>query len=245
MTHRTIGLLVTWAFSLLAVPFAVAQQQTAPPRIGYLGDMPEVFTDAFRQGLRELGYTEGQNLIVEYRWGEGSAEWIRDRAAELAQRQVDVIVTAGTPASRAAQHATRTIPIVMAHVADPVGTGLVSSLARPGGNITGVSIMGIDLRGKQLELLKEAVPRISRVASLENHTYPALAETFSREMQEAARALGLTVNSVVARNLEELERAFTAITLGQADAIFVHQDQFFFAHRARLFDLVAKSRPPA
>jgi putative tryptophan/tyrosine transport system substrate-binding protein len=207
--------------------------------------MPEVFTDAFRQGLRELGYIEGQNLTVEYRWGEGSAERIRDRAAELAQRQVDVIVAAGMAASRAAQHATRTIPIVMAHVGDPVGTGLVASLARPGGNITGVSVIGFDTRGKRLELLKEAVPGISRVAGLANPTHPVLAENLSREMQEAARALNLTIHPVMARNVEELESAFAAIRAVQADAIFVHQDQVLFSQRARIVELVAKSRLPA
>jgi putative ABC transport system substrate-binding protein len=245
MTRRTIGLLVTLALSLLAASLAVAQLQTALPRVGYLVDMPEPFTEIFRQGLRELGYIDGQNLIIEYRWAEGKADQLRDLAADLAQRKLDVIVTAGTPASRAAQHATRTIPIVMAHVGNPVRAGLVASLARPGGNITGVSVIGIDLRGKRLELLKEAVPGISRVAELVNPTHPVLAQILSREMQEAARALGLTLHAVMARNVEELERAFAAIMAVQADAIFVHQDQLLFSHRARIVDLVAKSRLPA
>jgi putative tryptophan/tyrosine transport system substrate-binding protein len=243
--RRTIGLLVTLALSLLAAPLAAAQPQAALPRIGYLGDMPELFTDAFRQGLRELGYIEGQNLVVEYRWAEGQADRLRDLAADLAQLKMDVLVTAGTPASRAAQHATRTISIVMAHVGDPVGMGLVTSLARPGGNSTGVSVIGIDTRGKRLELLKEAVPGISRVADLSNRPNPGMPERSLREMEEAARALGLTLHPVAARTVEELEKAFAAITTVQADAIFVHQDQLFFAHRARIVDLVAKSRLPA
>jgi putative tryptophan/tyrosine transport system substrate-binding protein len=151
----------------------------------------------------------------------------------------------GTPASRAAQHATRTISIVMAHVGDPVGMGLVTSLARPGGNSTGVSVIGIDTRGKRLELLKEAVPGISRVADLSNRPNPGMPERSLREMEEAARALGLTLHPVAVRTVEELEKAFAAITTVQADAIFVHQDQLFFAHRARIVDLVAKSRLPA
>jgi putative ABC transport system substrate-binding protein len=243
--RRTIGLLVTLALSLLAAPLAAAPPQAALPRIGYLGDMPELFTDAFRQGLRELGYIEGQNLVVEYRWAGGQADRLRDLAADLAQLKMDVLVTAGTPASRAAQHATRTISIVMAHVGDPVGMGLVTSLARPGGNSTGVSVIGIDTRGKRLELLKEAVPGISRVADLSNRPNPGMPERSLREMEEAARALGLTLHPVAVRTVEELEKAFAAITTVQADAIFVHQDQLFFAHRARIVDLVAKSRLPA
>jgi putative ABC transport system substrate-binding protein len=213
--RRTIGLLVTLALSLLAAPLAAAPPQAALPRIGYLGDMPELFTDAFRQGLRELGYIEGQNLVVEYRWAGGQADRLRDLAADLAQLKMDVLVTAGTPASRAAQHATRTISIVMAHVGDPVGMGLVTSLARPGGNSTGVSVIGIDTRGKRLELLKEAVPGISRVADLSNRPNPGMPERSLREMEEAARALGLTLHPVAVRTVEELEKAFAAITTGR------------------------------
>jgi putative tryptophan/tyrosine transport system substrate-binding protein len=205
----------------------------------------EPFTDAFRQGLGELGYVEGQTIAIEYRWAEGKADRLRDLAADLAQRQLDVLVTAGTPASRAAQHATHTIPIVMAHVGDPVGMGLVASLARPGGNLTGVSVIGIDTRGKRLELLKEAVPSISRVAALSRRPTPGTSEGSLREMEGAARALGLTLQPVAVRTVEELETAFAAITMASADAIFVHQDQLFFAHRARIVELVAKSRLPA
>jgi putative tryptophan/tyrosine transport system substrate-binding protein len=246
MNRRVIRFLVTLALGLLVAPLAAnAQPAGKIARIGYLGEMPEPFTDAFRQGLRELGYSEGQNLAVEYRWAEGKADRRRDLAADLAQLKMDVIVTAGTPASRAAKHATRTIPIVMAHVGDPVGMGLVTSLAQPGGNITGVSVIGIDTRGKRLELLKEAVPGISRVADLSHRPNPGRPEGSLREMEGAARALGLTLHPVAVRTVEELEQAFAAITTAQADALFVHQDQLFFAHRARLVDLVAKSRLPA
>jgi putative ABC transport system substrate-binding protein len=245
MTRRSIGFLVTLALSLLAVPLAAAPPPAALHRIGYLGEMPEPFSDAFRQGLHERGYFEGQNLAVEYRWAEGQADWLHDLAADLAQRQLEVLVTAGTPASRAAQHATRTTPIVMAHVGDPVGMGLVASLARPGGNVTGVSVLRIDTRGKRLELLKEAVPGISRVADLSRRPTAGMPEGSLREMEGAARALGLTLHPVAVRTVEELEPAFAAITAAQADAIFVHQDPLFFAHRARIVELVAKSRLPA
>jgi putative tryptophan/tyrosine transport system substrate-binding protein len=245
MTRRTHALLFTLALGLLVALLGAAPPQGVLPRIGYLGDMPEPFTEAFRQGLRELGYIEGQNLAVEYRWAEGQTDQLRDLAADLAQRQLDVLVTAGTPASRAAQHATRTIPIVMAHVGDPVGMGLVASLARPGGNSTGVSVLGIDTRGKRLELLKEAVPGISRVADLSRRPTPTMAEGSLREMEGAARALGLTLHPVAVQTVEELEQAFAAITAAPAEALFVHQDQLFFAHRARIVNLVAKSRLPA
>jgi putative ABC transport system substrate-binding protein len=246
MTRRTLGFLVTLALGLLAaVPLVAAPPPVARPRIGYLGEMAEPFTDAFRQGLRERGYLEGETIAIEYRWAEGQTDRLRDLATDLAQLKPDVLVTAGTPASRAAQQATRTIPIVMAHVGDPVGMGLVASLARPGGNSTGVSVIGIDTRGKRLELLKEAVPGISRVADLSHRPTPGRPEGSLREMEGAARALGLTLHPVAVRTVEELEQAFATLTTAQADAIFVHQDPTFFGQRARIVELVAKSRLPA
>jgi putative ABC transport system substrate-binding protein len=237
--------LVLLSLSLWVEPFTTAAQAPAKlPRIGYLGDMPGPFSDAFREGLRELGYIEGQNLTLEYRWAEGHEHRLPTLAVELIQLPVDILVTPGTQASRVAQHATSTIPIVMAHVGDPVGTGLVASLARPGGNITGVSVLGFDTSGKRLELLKEAVPAISRVASLVNPTNPT-GERSLRALQMAARALGVTLHPVAVRHVEELEQAFTAITTAQADALFVHQDHLFFSHHARIVELVAKSRLPA
>jgi putative ABC transport system substrate-binding protein len=202
MVRRPIALLVTLVLSLLVMPLAAAPPQVALPRIGYLGDMPEPLTDAFRQELRERGYVEGQTVAIEYRWAEGQADRLRDLAAELAQLRLDVLVTAGTPASRAAQQATHTTPIVMAHVGDPVGMGLVASLAQPGGNSTGVSVLGIDTRGKRLELLKAAVPGISRVADLSRRPTPGAPAGSLREMEEAARALGLTLHPVAVRIVE-------------------------------------------
>jgi len=165
MTRRLIGLFVTLILSLLTAPLAAdAQQLRKIPRIGYLGDMTGPHVEALRQGLHDIGYLEGQNLVIEYRWTEGKSERFPALAAELVGLPVDVIIAPGGQASRAAKHATSTIPIIMAPVGDPVGAGLVASLARPGGNITGVSVMGVELSGKQLELLKQAVPGIVRVA---------------------------------------------------------------------------------
>ena len=166
--RRTIGLLVTLALSLLAAPLAAAQPQAALPRIGYLGDMPELFTDAFRQGVARAWLHRGSESCRGVPMGR-----VPGRPAPRPRRrprpaQDGCPRHSGTPASRAAQHATRTISIVMAHVGDPMGMGLVTSLARPGGNSTGVSVIGIDTRGKRLELIKEAVPGISRVADLES-----------------------------------------------------------------------------
>jgi putative ABC transport system substrate-binding protein len=244
VNRRTIILIVILALGILMTPLTAEAQPAKIPRIGYLGDAPGPFAQAFRQGLRDLGYVEGENIAIEYRWTEGRDDRLPELAAELVRLPVDVLVTPGSRASRAAKQATSTIPIVMAHVGDPVGTGLVASLARPGGNATGVSIIGVDIAGKILELLKEAVPGISRVASLSNPTNPG-AERTSRELQVAARALGLTLHTVAARTVEELDSAFAALTTAQADAIFVRQDSLFFAHRARIVDLVANSRLPA
>src|SRR5215510_8771263 len=174
MWYRAVGFLVTLTLSILAAPLAAAAQQpTKVYRIGRLSwgsPLPESGPNlrAFRQGLRDLGYVEGQNLVIEDHYAEGSQERLADLAAELVRLQVDVLVVGGTAATRAVQHATRTTPIVMAGTADPVGQGLVASLARPGGNITGLSLLMAELPGKGLELLKEMVPQSTRVAVLGN-----------------------------------------------------------------------------
>ncbi len=170
-------------------------------RIGVLSPgchPPSAALDLLLQGLRDLGYAEGQNIAIEWRYSEGKAERFADLAAELVRHQVDLIVAMSTPAALAAKHATQTIPIVMVYVADPVGTGLVTSLARPGGNLTGVSDMATELSAKRLELLKEAVPTLSRVAVLWNAADPGMVLRF-REIEAAARVLGVTLQSLEVR----------------------------------------------
>src|SRR5215471_3691839 len=174
MRLRVLPLIVAVAI-LVAALAADAQQGGKVPRIGYLGDLPGPHVEALRQGLQDLGYREGQPLVIEYRWAEGKAERLPTLAAELVQLPVDLLIAQGGQASQAAKQATSTLPIVMAPVGNPERLGLVASLARPGGNVTGVSVIGLDLGGKQLELLKEAVPGMSRVAVLVNPTNPGAA----------------------------------------------------------------------
>jgi putative tryptophan/tyrosine transport system substrate-binding protein len=244
MTRRLIGLHVTLALGLLMAPLATeAQPLRKVPRIGYLGEVPGPHVEALRQGLHDLGYVEGQHLLIEYRSSEGQAERLPALAAELAALPVDVIIAPGGQASRAAKQATSTIPILMAPVGDPVGAGLVASLARPGGNITGVSVIGTELGGKQLELLKEAVPGLSRVAVLLNPTNPGTAPTL-RVMEGAAQALELTLSPIEVRGADEVERALAAIATTHPDALFLFQDYLLFSHRSRLIDFAAQHRLP-
>jgi putative tryptophan/tyrosine transport system substrate-binding protein len=216
-------------------------------RIGVLAPgchPPSATLDLLLQGLRDLGYVEGQNLAVEWRYSEGKAERFADLAAELVRHQVDVIVTMSTPAALAAKQATQTIPIVMVYVADPVGTGLVTTLARPGGNLTGVSDMATDLSAKRLELLKEAVPTLSRVAVLWNAADPGMVLRF-REIEAAARVLGVTVQSHEVRSPQDFAPAFTAITQKRPDALFVVAEVLTLAHRCQVLDFAAQHRLPA
>jgi putative ABC transport system substrate-binding protein len=197
------------------------------------------------QGLRERGYIEGQNLVLEDRYAEGSQERLRDLAAELVRLQVDVIVAEGGAAIRAAQHATHTIPIVMAAPGDPVGQGFVASLAHPGGNITGLSFLAADLPGKRLELLKETVPQSTHIAVLVNQAHPAYESTM-HNLSEAARALGLQLHVVEVRRVDELDTAFAAMTRAGADAVLVIEDALLLnTLRGQVVaDLAAKSRLP-
>ncbi len=233
---------------LLAVSEAAAQQPGKMPRIGFLmGGSPASsgpLIEAFRQGLRDLGYVEGQNITLERRYAEGKVELLPDLAAELVRLKVNVIVVAAPQAIRAAKQATNTIPIVMAAVADPLEADFVVSLARPGGNITGVSALASGYSAKWLELLKEAVSKISRVAVLSNPTNPSHAG-YRRETQAAARVLGLTLQPVEVRDAREIEGAFASMTRERAGALLVLPDSVTLAHRARVVDLVAKSRLPA
>jgi ABC-type uncharacterized transport system substrate-binding protein len=207
---------------LLAIAaIAEAQQPAKIPRVGLLrpGSPPDPYVDGFRQGLRDLGYVEGKNIAIEYRWAEGKSAQLPLLAAELVHLKVDVIVTQGEVATRAVKEASGTIPIVMATSGDPVGAGLVASLARPGRNVTGLSVMAPDLTGKRLQLLKEAVPKVSRVAILFNPTNFATVLSV-KEAQVAAPPLGLTVQPVEVRAPDELGPAFDAMTRERAEALF-------------------------
>jgi putative ABC transport system substrate-binding protein len=234
---------------LLVPPLAaLAQQPARVPRIGYLGNsapaLEAELVGAFRQGLRDLGYTEGQNIRIEFRWAEGRFERLPELAAELVRLKVDVLLTAGTPGPLAAKQATQTIPIVMASVGDAVASGLVTSLARPGGNVTGSNTFSPDLEGKRLELLKEIVPRLSRIAVLLNPSNPFMALGWE-QAQAGAQALRLKLEPVEVRAAEEFEAAFAAIARQRPSALFMIDDRFLLAHRARIIAFAARQRLPA
>jgi putative ABC transport system substrate-binding protein len=249
MRLYTVGLVATLALALLLAPLAPeAQPPTHVHRIGALsalGTTPgqNPFVEAFLEGMRALGYVEGQHFVLEYRGAEGQFEGFPDLAAELVRLKVEVIVAQGTPAALAAKHATTMIPVVMVGVGDPVGSGLVASLARPGGNITGLSTLSPELVGKQLEFLKDVHPAVSRVALLWNPANPIHA-LMVREAEVAAQALGVQLHRVEARGPEVLDRAFAAMTSAHAGALLVLGDPMFFAHRSRLAELAATSRLP-
>jgi len=249
ITRRTfIGTLVV---SLLAAPLAAEAQQAAKvARIGYLaGNLTASphLPEAFRQGLRDLGYVEGRNVVIEYRDAEGRPERFAALAAELVALKVDVIVAPNTPAALAAKQATRTLPIVFAVAADPVMSGLVTSLARPGADVTGLSILAPELVGKRLELLTQAVPGVSRVAVLWQPG--GLGERTDKDMLKeadvAARALGVRLQVVEARGPEDFDRAFTEMARARAGALTVLPSNMFTSERRRLVDLAAKNRLPA
>ena len=245
MWGSSVWCIVTLILSLLAVPLtSQAQPARKVSRIGYLGDLPGPHVEALRQGLHDLGYLEAQHLVIEYRWAEGKAERLPALAAELVHLPVDMLIAQGGQASRAAQQATSTLPIVMAPVGNPESLGLVASLARPGGNITGVSVIGLDLGGKQLELLKEAVPGMARVAVLLNPTNPGQTPATWPVLEDAARALGLTLSRIEAQGADEFDRAFAAIATAHPDALSVGQDAFLFSHRVRIVDFAAQHRLP-
>jgi putative tryptophan/tyrosine transport system substrate-binding protein len=248
-------LLALLVLGILVAPFRTdAQPAGKVYRIGRLSaGSPSLESkareEAFRQGLRELGYVEGQNLVTEYRYAEGSAERLPDLAAELVRLQVDVIVAGGTAAIHAAQGATRTIPIVMTASFDPVQEGFVASLARPGGNITGLSFLSAELPGKRLELLKETVPQSTRIAVMWNPVGPGYAsrQVLLHNLAVAARALGLHLHVVEVRRADELDTAFAALPPAGADALLVLDDSLVLSSRlgGRLADLAATSRLPA
>ena len=236
--------------SVVVPPLAAeAQQATKVYRIGRLGAGPAPSAnpslEAFRQGMREFGYIEGQNLVIEQRYAGGSEERLRDLAAELVRLKVDLIVAISGPATRAAQHATRTIPIVTVATPDPVGEGFVASLARPGGNITGLSDMITEIIGKQLEILKETLPQSTRIAALANPAAPHY-KPLLNNLTLAARALGLQLHVVGVRRADELDKAFATMTRERADALIVFADPpLLNSLRPRIADLAAKHRLPA
>jgi putative ABC transport system substrate-binding protein len=242
-----IGLVVTLVTLVSCGVSAQAQQPKKVSEIGYLStDSPSTIgerIEAFRQGLRELGYVEGKNIVIEGRFAEGKADRLPGLASELVRLKVDVIVTSGPAATRAAKEATVTIPIVTAQDPDPVGNGLVASLARPGGNITGLSTLAPEISGKRLELVKEIVPRLSRVAVLGSSTTPGNAQAL-RETELAARALGVQLQFLDVLSPKTIETAFRGAAKGRADALLVLQSPVFVNERRQLADLAVKSRLP-
>jgi putative ABC transport system substrate-binding protein len=244
---KAAALPILVAVVLLCVALiAEAQQPKRFPRIGFLTASPSVFPsriEAFRQGLRELGYVEGKNIVIEWRYTEGKLDRAPALAAELVRLKVDIIVSSGPTLTNVLKEATTTIPIVMGYHTDPVGTGLVASLARPGGNITGLSVLSPELGGKRLEILKEVVPKLSRVTVLGSSTLPGNAETL-RETELAAEALGVKLQFVDVLSPKDIEVAFRHTVKGRADAVLAQGSGVLNAHRTQVADLAVKSRLP-
>ena len=230
------------------VGMAAAQQPKKVPRIGFLSTTsPSTISariEAFRQGLRELGYVEGKNIFIEWRFAEGKADRLRELATELVRLKVDVIVTAGPAPTRSAKQATATIPIVMAADDDPVGSGFAASLARPGGNITGLSTLSPEISGKQLELLKEIVPKLARVAVFGNSSAPGNAQAL-KEIELAAGAFGVKLQYLEVLDAKEIETAFGTARKGRADALLVLPSPINLSARRQIVDHAAKSQLPA
>lgn len=234
---------------LVFAPLASAQVAKKNPVIGFLSPATQVghghLVEGLAKGLRELGHVDGQNISFEYRWAEGKFAKLPDLAAELVRLKVDVIVAVVTQASLAAKHATATIPIVMIAVANPVDSGIVASLARPGANVTGTSIMSDEVVGKQLELLKEALPKVSRVGAMWNPANPVFQNLQLRAVEATAQALNVRLWKVEARDPGEIDRAFAAIAKERISALHVIPDPVYTTHRRRIADLAVKYRLPA
>ncbi len=247
MNQRTFTLALG-AMLLALSHSASAQQAKKVPRIGYVDAGSPATTghraQAFIQGLSELGYSDGQNIAIDYRWAEGKLERLPGFVADLIHAGVDVIVSSATPAIRIAQEQTTTIPIVMAGVTDPVGNGFAASLARPGGNITGLTHVSPDLTGKRLELLKEVVPRLLSVAVLWNPNQPGQSTAF-KDMQAAAQVLKLTAISMEVRSREEIERVLSVKGKERPQALFELPDPLTFFNRELIAEFAARQRLPA
>ncbi|MGH2362290.1 MAG: ABC transporter substrate-binding protein, partial [bacterium] len=239
---------ITGALAVAAAPLAAGAQQAGKVyRVGFLWDSPAAFLDAieaFRRGLRDLGWVEGQNIAIEYRWAEGKPERMREFAEELVRLKVDVIIAPSSIYTGAAKRATSTIPIVFMSHADPIGSGHVTSLARPGGNITGLSLMMTETNVKGLELLKEAVPRLSRVAVVWDPATPSHGPGL-KAVEVAGPALGLRIQPVAVRSATEFDGAFSAISRERADAVLVLSTPIFIAGAKRLAELAITHKLPS
>jgi putative ABC transport system substrate-binding protein len=249
MIGKALTLVVAFTLSVLLTPPATeAQQRVHPPRVGYLGTSsallePEL-VKAFREGLRDLGYVEGRNILIEYRWAEGNYQRYPDLVADLVNLKVDLILTSGTPGALAAKRATQTIPIVMAVVGDAVAAGLVSSLPRPGGNVTGLTAINPDLEGKRLGILREVFPKLTTLVVLLNPSNPYAAISLE-QTKVSAKALAIKLRPVELRGPEEFKDAFAKVARQRPDGITMVADRFLLAHRTQIVDFVAKTRLPA
>jgi len=237
--------------AILASSLVAEAQSGTAPRIGVLlyaaaptPGQSNPLLDAFRGGLRDLGYVEGRNVILEYRWAGGSDQRAAELAAELVRLNVAVIVSTGTPATLVARAATTTIPIVMTAVGDPVGSGIVASLARPGGHVTGLSLLDTDLDGKRIELLKEAVPGLTRIAMLWSPNDPGMTLAFSR-VEVASHTLRLALQSLAVRDPGQFPEALQAAETGRAEALFVTAQPFTIRHQNQILNVATKLRLPA
>jgi putative ABC transport system substrate-binding protein len=251
MLNSKLALVAVIVLAVLCMPFAPAAQDATPgkpARIGRLSplsaeaDVPGL--EAFRKGLRDLGWIEGRDFAIEARFAEGKPERLQELAAQLVRNRVDIILAGSTPGALAAKKATSSIPIVMVTTGDPIEGGLVASLAQPGGNVTGVTALGEVLSVKRLQLLKEAVPRVTRVAVLANPISP-YTRSFLTARESAARELGVQLQVVEAQDPAKLDQAFAAMAGERAGALMVLTDVMFINHRRRIVELAAKSRLPA
>jgi putative ABC transport system substrate-binding protein len=249
MRAKAVAIIMTIALGPLAGPLAAAAQQPRKvPRVGFLSfasaNSFPARVEAFRLGLRELGLVEGQTIAIDWRWAEGRDDRLPGLAEELVRLKVDVIVTHGVTTTLTARRAAAAIPIIIASADDPVATGLVESLARPGGNITGLSVMSLDLSGKRLEMLKEVIPKLKRVAVLRNPTNPVSVPEL-KETQAAARALGVQIQSLEVADPGGIAGAFSAMTRKRAGALIVFADTMFSGRHTQIVSLATKSRLPA
>jgi putative ABC transport system substrate-binding protein len=248
MNTRRAGAIATLCLGILAVSaLAQAQAPSGVPRIGFLGNSTAALEanliGPFREGLRDLGYVEGQNIMIEYRWAEGNYARFPALTGELIALKVDAIVTAGTPATLAVKKATTSVPLVMIAVGDPVGTGIVPSLRLPGGNITGLTSISPELDGKRLQLLREVIPNISHIAVLWNSSSP-LQVVAEKQTRAAAKVLGMKMLSLGVRTREEIEDAFAVILRERPEGLLVLADRLFLHHRQRIMDFAAEHRLP-
>jgi putative tryptophan/tyrosine transport system substrate-binding protein len=244
---KWLGLSVIACVFVVAGTVAMAQQPAKIPRIGYLSAPPlsasAARNEAFRQGLRELGYVEGKNIVIEWRSADGKSDRLPALAAELVSLKVDIIVSGGGAATRAAKEVTATIPIVTAQDPDPVGDGFVASLARPGGNITGLSTYAPELSGKRLEILREIVPKLSRVAVLGTSTQPGYTQVL-REIEPTAKAFGVKLQYLDVLDSKDIETALRAASAGRADGVLTLNSLVLSSQRRQLIDLAVKNQLP-